>query len=210
MLLPRLPFSGFESRGFYAASLPFSAMAVMMIYWLSEQVSARWVKKWSATHLANAVVLGIIAIQAVMVQLRIMSFKNASLGTGIRDVEQQLFSQTGPIAPDDQLILLAPTQEQDEMIEKLFFTKVLRVALNRYDIHLYFLVYDSGSADSLASLPNSRVLVGVPGAYRRYGPDLNIEELIPEDLADQYQRHLKLKASRRGRIATELKSLQKP
>jgi hypothetical protein len=96
------------------------------------------------------------------------------------------------------------------MMGKEFLIKQLRVTLNRYDVPLTIVPYDSALAANLALLPNSKILVGVPGAYQRYHPGLNVAEFIPDDLADQYQRHLTLKARTREGRAIPRNSRQKP
>ncbi|MCX6640795.1 MAG: hypothetical protein NTW14_09985 [bacterium] len=185
-LLPRIVFKFWGSRGLYMVCLPGALMSVVMIYWLAEQMLRWWRgRKYSPSQIAAIMVLILLVIQSVHIQYRINGW-NWRTRT-ILGVQEQLFEQTGQVTSDQTLVFMAPTPEQDKMIDKYFFTEQLHVAFNRYDLDLRFLPYDSVQAGLLSAQAMTKVVVGTPGAYFRYRPDLPVTSLIPNDLTERYQ-----------------------
>ena len=186
-VLFRLLFGVLQSRVFYNATFPFAILLIVFLFWLAERISGLLHRRLSTIIIGCILALLVFLSQAVSQRMQIRNWNRTPLF--VKHETDQILAQAGDIKRGDSLILMAPTAEQNEMIDRDSLRKRLRAYLNDYTATINFLPFDSAEARRLSQLPWYHVLVGTPGQYQPYRSDLDVSRLIPASLQVDYRRY---------------------
>lgn len=189
--IPRYFVGGFAARGFYSIAFPAVIMLVIAVFYVSGKLT-----EWLKLSRQKTAIVAVLASLIVLLQVyRAEAYINMwnRMTRGFEQETKQLIDQSGHVGRGDTFILMAPTKEQDEMIPKDHHTKRIKAILDDYTANVRFMPFDSTEASAESVSPGYHVMVGTPGSYHPYSPELNLEDLIPGDLQRQYEKYLQQK-----------------
>jgi hypothetical protein len=184
--IPRYFSGALYARGFYTMAFPFIPMLVILVFTFSKKITPRLGIAISKTLIAKIILLAFALVQLYRFETFISEWNGYT--HYVKSETTQLLSQIPDIKKGDQIFLMFPTKEQDEMTGKDSFIKQIKVLLLDPTVQVKFMLFDSTLAANEFRNPRSHVMVGVPNDYIPYTPTLDISTTIPKDLSTQYRK----------------------